>query len=224
VINRPAETIGESVELPGMPAPLELRVETAGENVVVSYGGRMLACYERGDRGMRNLAIVSLTRAGVPSVEVARLFGVRPERVYWLRRQASEGGSAALVSPMGRRVKLDRGHVARAYEMSDRGVAGCEIAAQLGVSGATISRLLARRPAREVDRLAAVEIDLVEAGGSGAPAGTVGRGDTAQTVLAIDAVDGARDEASDTDRCGWWAVGVRGRDVVASVLGEGRRG
>ena len=177
-------------------------METSGENVVVSYGGRMLACYERGDRGMRNLAIVSLTRAGVPSVEVARLFGVRPERVYWLRRQASEGGSAALVSPMGRRVKLDRGHVARAYEMSDRGVAGCEIAAQLGVSGATISRLLARRPAREVDRLAAVEIDLVEAS------------DTVDPVAASDTNDGVCEDPQPATRIG--AGG--GRSVYAGAM------
>ena len=46
-----------------MPAPLELRLEVVGENVVVSYGGRALAVYERGDQGMRNLAIVSLTQA-----------------------------------------------------------------------------------------------------------------------------------------------------------------
>ena len=136
-----------------MPAPLGLRLEVVGENVVVSYGGRALACYERGDQGMRNLAIVSLTRAGVKCVEVGRLFGMRPEHVSRLRGLVAEGGSGALVRPMGRPRKLDRGAVARAYEMSDRGVAGCEIAKELGVSEATISRLLARRPAREVERL-----------------------------------------------------------------------
>jgi len=136
-----------------MPAPFQLRLEVVGENVVVSYGGRPLACYERGDQGMRNLAIVSLTRAGVKCVEVGRLFGMRPEHVSRLRGLVAEGGSGALVRPMGRPRKLDRGGVARAYEMSDRGVAGCEIAQELGVSEATISRLLARRPAREVERL-----------------------------------------------------------------------
>ncbi len=136
-----------------MPSPLELRLEAVGENVVVSYGGRALACYERGDQGMRNLAIVSLTRAGVKCVEVGRLFGMRPEHVSRLRGQAAEGGSAVLVRSMGRPRKLDGGAVARAYEMSDRGVTGCEIAKALGVSEATISRLLARRPAREIERL-----------------------------------------------------------------------
>jgi transposase len=125
-------------------------LEVVGENVVVSYGGRVLVCYERGDQGMRNLAIVSLTRAGVKCVEVGRLFGMRPEHVSRLRGQVAENGSGALVRPMGRPRKLDRGAVARAYEMSDRGLAGSEIARTLGVSEATISRLLARRPAGEV--------------------------------------------------------------------------
>ena len=139
--------------MPGMPAPLELRLEAVGEDVVVSCGGRALACYGRGDRGMRNLAIVSLTRAGVKGVEVARVFGISAEHVTRLRGEVAEGGSGALVRPMGRPRKLDRDAVARVYELSDWRVAGSEIAKLLGVSEATISRLLARRPAREVERL-----------------------------------------------------------------------
>ncbi len=148
-----------------MPAPFELRLETVGDSVVVSYGGRALACYERGDRGMRNLAIVSLTRAGVSCVEVGRLFGMRPEHVSRLRRQVAEGGSRALLPAMGRPRKLDRGEVARAYELAERGVAGAEIAERMGVSGATISRLLARRPAREVDCLPLSEAIATDTGG-----------------------------------------------------------
>jgi hypothetical protein len=142
-----------------MPAPFELRLDAVGDNVVVSYGGRALTVYECGDRGMRNLAIVSLTRAGVSGVEVGRVFGICPEHVSRLRRQVSEGGSRALVAVMGAPRKLDRRAVVRAYEMSDQGVAGSEIARALGVSGATISRLLARRPARETERLALTEPD-----------------------------------------------------------------
>jgi transposase len=129
------------------------RLEVVGENVVVSYGARALAVYERDDQGMRNLAIVSLTQAGVKCVEVGRVFGMRPEHVSRLRGQLAERGSGALVRPMGRPRKLDGGARVRAYEMSDRGVAGCEIAKVLGVSEATVSRVLARRPTREVERL-----------------------------------------------------------------------
>ena len=152
-MNGAAESVGETGELAGMPAALELRLEVVGEDVVVSYGGRALACYERGDQGMRNLAIVALTRAGVKCVEVGRLFGMRAEHVSRLRGLVAEGGSGALVRPMGRPRKLDRGEVARAYEMSDQGVTGSEIAKAFGVSEATISRLLGRRPAREAERL-----------------------------------------------------------------------
>jgi transposase len=137
-----------------MPAPCELRLESVGETVVVSYGGRALAHYERGDRGMRNLAIVSLTRAGVSGVEVAGLFGIRPEHVSRLRRQADEDGSRGLLPVMGRPHKLDARDVARAYEMSEGGVTGREIARKLGVSETMISRLLkARKRAGEPERL-----------------------------------------------------------------------
>ena len=137
-----------------MPAPCELRLESVGETVVVSYGGRALVHYERGDRGMRNLAIVSLTRAGVSGVEVAGLFGIRPEHVSRLRRQADEDGSRGLLPVMGRPHKLDARDVARAYEMSEGGVTGREIARKLGVSETMISRLLkARKRAGEPERL-----------------------------------------------------------------------
>ena len=85
-------SVSESGELAGMPAPLELRLEVVGEYVVVSYGGRALAVYERGDQGMRNLAIVSLTQAGVKCVEVGRVFGMRPEHVSRLRGRVAEQG------------------------------------------------------------------------------------------------------------------------------------
>jgi helix-turn-helix protein len=153
VVHEQPLSVETEARLSGMPAPLTLRLEALGESVVVSYGGRALAVYERGDQGMRNLAIVSLTRAGVPGVEVAALFGVRPEHVSRLRRQAAEGGARALLPPRGRPSKLDARARARAHELSDRGVAGSDIARTLGVSEATISRLLARRAAGEAPRL-----------------------------------------------------------------------
>jgi hypothetical protein len=160
VVNEPAATVETEDQLPGMPPSLQLRLEAVGDSVVVSYGGRVLALYERGDQGMRNLAIVSLTRAGVPGVEVAALFGIRPEHVSRLRRHAAEGGARALLPPRGRPSKLDQRGVARAYEMADRGVAGCEIAAALGVSATKISRLLSSRPEREPERLALTAPDV----------------------------------------------------------------
>ncbi len=140
-----AQSDGDEGRLPGMPPAMELRLEALGENVVVSHGGRALAMYERGDRGMRNLAIVSLTRAGVAGVEVARLFGIRPEHVSRLRRQADEDGAWGLLPVRGRPAKLDAAARGRAFAFSAAGMAGSEIARRLGVSAATVSRLLATR-------------------------------------------------------------------------------
>ena len=147
MVSEQPETVESVDQLAGMPPSLRLCLEAVGDSVVVSYGGRALACYEAGDQGMRNLAIVALTRAGIKGVVVAALFGIRPEHVSRLRRQAAEGGARALLPPRGRPSKLDARGVARAYAMSDRGVTGSEIARVLGVSATMVSRLLARRPA-----------------------------------------------------------------------------
>lgn len=144
-ITRGSES-GKTDELAGMPSRLALRFDVVGAEVVVSYGGRVLACYERGDRGMRNLAIVSVTRAAVKGVEVAGLFGVRPENVSRLRRQADEGGSAGLVPPMGRPAEFDAEAIARVHSMAEARCSGASIAAELGVPASTISRLLGRHP------------------------------------------------------------------------------
>src|SRR5450631_2714387 len=101
-MNEHANTVENDGQLAGMPPSLRLCLEAVGDSVVVSYGGRALAVYERGDQGMRNLAIVSLTQAGVKCVEVGRVFGMRPEHVSRLRGRVAEQGSGALVRPMGR--------------------------------------------------------------------------------------------------------------------------
>jgi Helix-turn-helix domain len=127
------DMVSTAGELPGMPPPWELRLDTVGENAVVSCGRRTLACYDIGDRGARRIAIVSLTRAGFSCNEVARVFGVHAAHVSRLRGKANEGGVAALLTEPGRRRKLDARGIARVYEMHDQGVAGGEIAQQLGV-------------------------------------------------------------------------------------------
>ncbi|MCL4413890.1 MAG: helix-turn-helix domain-containing protein [Actinobacteria bacterium] len=129
-----------------MPQPFELRRDVVGSTVLVSYGGALLAAYDRDEQGMRNFAIVSLTRAGRPGVEIAKLFGVRPEHVSRLRRMADEGGASALVPTRGRPRALKASEESRIYVLADEGRSGVEIARMMGVSAATISRRLARRP------------------------------------------------------------------------------
>lgn len=140
-----------------MPQPFELDRRVVGDSVVVSYGGAVMAVYERGDRGLRNLAIVALTRAGRSGVEVAELFGIRPEHVSRLRRLADEGGSQAMVPPMGRPVKLGPAELARVYKLADDGRPATEIAGEFGVAAATIRRKLKSRPRRDADQLGLVD-------------------------------------------------------------------
>lgn len=168
-----------------MPARLELRLDVVGGEVVVSYGGRVLACYERDDRGLRNLAVVALSRAGIAGVKLAELFGMRPEHVSRLRRMALEGGSAALVPALGRPAKLDERGVRRVHAMAEEGRPGVEIATALGVSPATVSRVLARRTASAPpcldleDSTQATEGDEAAEAGHHTPGGDTAGGDAA---------------------------------------------
>jgi len=209
-MNEHANRVENDGQLAGMPPSLTLRLEALGESVVVSYGGRALAVYERGDQGMRNLAIVSLTRAGVPGVEVAGLFGIRPEHVSRLRRQAAEGGARALLPPRGRPLKLDARARARAHELSDRGVSGSDIARTLGVSEATISRLLARRAVGEAPRLPVSEpgvageaVDVSDTGQRSAPDVTVADiADSAELAVEVTGPVAGGDGAQSAARIG----------------------
>ena len=145
-----------------VPAPFELSKQTICGEVVVRFGPRVMLVFDEDDRAMRNLAIVALRRAGVSGLEVGRLFGLRPEHVSRLCARARAQGSAGLIAEMGRPRLLDAAGVARAYRLCDEGRSGAEIARELAVSEATISRLLARRP-----RPATAQLALVDSGGDG---------------------------------------------------------
>ena len=119
----------------------------------MSFGPRALFVFDEDDRAMRNLSIVALRRAGVSGIEVARLFELSPEHVSRLCKHAKQQGSAGLVGEVGRPRSLDPDGVARAYGLFDEGQSGASIARALGVSEATISRLLARRPRPEAAQL-----------------------------------------------------------------------
>jgi transposase len=131
----------------GMPEPYGYwRVRQAGE-VLVGFGRRVMFHFDERDVGMRNLAVVALTEAGAKGTEVAALFGLSREHVSRLRGRAVNGGSRALVPPRGAPRKLSQAAERRALELSEGGESGAQIARRLGVSEATISRLLARRGA-----------------------------------------------------------------------------
>ncbi len=136
-----------------MPAPFKLCRTMIDGEMVVSWGRRAVFVFDPADLGMRNLAIVALTSAGASGIEVAALFELRPEYVSRLRGKAIKGGSAALIPPMGRPRLIDEAGITRAYAMADANRPGTEIAAAIGVSAATVSRLLARRVHAESEQL-----------------------------------------------------------------------
>jgi hypothetical protein len=75
-------------ELPGMPAPSALRRLECGGRCVVTFADRVLFCYDADDIGMRNMAVVAVTDAGVGGKETAAVFGLTPEYVSMLRGRA----------------------------------------------------------------------------------------------------------------------------------------
>ena len=196
-----------------MPAPFQLTRKTVGAETVVSFGPRAVFVFDENDRAMRNLAIVALRRAGVSGMEVAHLFGLRHEYVSRLYKRAKEQGSAGLVTEMGRPRSLDATGIARAYGLCDAGRSGAEIARELGVSEATISRLLARRPRPETAQLALVE---AQEGGDG-KTNTEMRGDDVVETSSDEEVL-VEEEPGDGDGDGKLASTAR-----LEVIGEGMR-
>lgn len=137
-----------TVAFEGMPERDVVRLSRRDGVVVIGFGHRVLYRYDDGDVGLRNLALVSLCEARLVSgLEAAELFGLSPGYVSALRVRIRRQGSVALVPPMGRPPKLDAKDRATALRLAAEGMAGQDIAARLGVSGATISRLLASAPA-----------------------------------------------------------------------------
>jgi transposase len=96
------------------------RVESRGQ-VVVRRGGQVLFVYEAADTGMRNLAVVAVSDAGVSVEETARGFGLTPGYVSRLRGRARDEGSAGLVKVMGRPPKLSVRERALARRLAGEG-------------------------------------------------------------------------------------------------------
>src|SRR5664279_568129 len=127
-----------------MPEPFSYWRTVRDGEVLVGFGERLLFCFDEQDVGMRNLAVVALREAGVKGTEVAGLFGLTAVYVSRLRRRTVEGGSRALLPARGAPRKLSPASERRVLGLSEAGVSGAEIARRVGVSEATISRLLAR--------------------------------------------------------------------------------
>src|SRR5664279_1106893 len=124
----------DQIELDGMPRAATLRQVTSDGQVFVSCGRSLMYRYDADDKGMRNLAIVSLTDTGLRIKDVARVFGLSATYVSILRMTARESGSAGLVKRVGRPRKLSERQVTQAQEWAGAGWTQRAIAARLGVS------------------------------------------------------------------------------------------
>lgn len=127
-----------------MPAPSALRRLESDGQCVVTFADRVLFCYDADDIGMRNMAVVAVTDAGVGGKETAAVFGLTPEYVSMLRGRARRQGSSGLVKRRGRPPKLTSRQVGRARVWAAEGVTQTEIARRLGVSRPVIHDLLDR--------------------------------------------------------------------------------
>jgi DNA-binding CsgD family transcriptional regulator len=162
-----------------LPEPSLLRLVSSEGQTAVSFGDKVLFCFACDDVGMRNMAVVALTDAGVQGKQVAAAFGLSAEYVSILRGRARTDGSAGLVRRRGRPPKLTAGQVAKARGWAAEGVTQTEIARRLSVSRPVIGELLARLgPAPQQSALPDAPVDAETAGpGDAGPAD--GNGDHA---------------------------------------------
>ncbi len=131
-------------ELPGMPDIAMLRLVSTGGETAVSFGSRLVFRFQDDDTGMRNLAIVALTDAGVEGLEVAKVFGLSAPYVSRIRGEARRNGAQGLVKRLGRPPKLSDRQVATARRLAAEGSTHATIASRFGVARSVISELLAK--------------------------------------------------------------------------------
>ncbi|MDA8044085.1 MAG: helix-turn-helix domain-containing protein [Actinomycetota bacterium] len=133
-----------AVELAGMPEAVVLRRSSVNGHSVVSFGTRLVFCYDDDDIGMRNLAVVALTDAGVPGLEVAKVFDLSAPYVSRLRGRARASGAAGLVRRNGRPSKLSDRQMASVRRLAARGVSQAEIARRFGMARSSVCEMLAK--------------------------------------------------------------------------------
>jgi hypothetical protein len=127
-----------------MPEIASLRRVRVGGETTVSFGDRLVFCYQDDDTAMRNLAIVALTDAGVEGLEVAKVFGITAPYVSRIRGEARRSGAEGLVKRRGRPPKLSARQVTTVRRLAAEGATHADIATRYGVARSVISELLAK--------------------------------------------------------------------------------
>jgi transposase len=127
----------------GMPESADLHAVVHDGRTVLMAGSVALAGYDNDDVGLRNMAVVTLTRLGFTGRRVGQVVGLTPEYVSELRGRERREGSAGLVRGRGRPAKLSDAQVRRARAWKADGLRDAEIARRLGVSHKTAARAAA---------------------------------------------------------------------------------
>jgi transposase len=135
--------IAVAEEFSEMPERRCLTRVCSGGEVVIYWGPRVFCAYDEDDLGLRNLAIVGLTKAGFSCNDVAVCFSLTPQYISMLRSRARDRGSAGLVRPRGRHRSLSPQALLRAAAWRRAGMSDVAIGERLGVHSGTIGRRLA---------------------------------------------------------------------------------
>ena len=91
-----------------LPEPSLLRLVSSEGQTAVSFGDKVLFCFACDDVGMRNMAVVALTDAGVRGKQVAAAFGLSAEYVSILRGRAFRDPSKKVQLDPEARARRDR--------------------------------------------------------------------------------------------------------------------
>ena len=135
------------LDLKGLSEPLRLRRHVADGKCVIEYGSRVLFCFDKNDIGMRNVALVAVTDAGVAVKDAAAVFVLTPEYVSELRGRARSEGSVGLIKPMGRPARLSPRQIAQVRDGLDRGETQTALARKFKVSRPVIAAVWAQHSA-----------------------------------------------------------------------------
>jgi cell division protein FtsB len=126
--------------LDGVPDSADLHVVVQDGQTVLMVGSVVVAAYESGDVGMRNIAALTVTGLGFTDRRVGEVVGLTREYVSEMRGQVRREGSARLVRGRGRPPKLTEAQVRQARAWKAAGVIEAEIARRLKVAHKTVTR------------------------------------------------------------------------------------
>lgn len=111
--------------LDGMPDPADLYTVVQDGQTLLMVGSVVVAGYQTGDVGMRNIAVLTLAGLGFTDRRVGEVVGLTREYVSKMRGQVRREGSVRLVRGRGRPPKLTGAQMRQARAWKAAGPPGC---------------------------------------------------------------------------------------------------